>query len=213
MTATFSFVSDTLTPVRAYAALRHGAGDAASFLLESVVGGERWGRYSILGYRPRQDSVLLPSGEWRVSGSDAIPPGKDPLEAAEPLFRATDDPAGATSPAAKLARAQVGYLAWDLVHAITRVPGWGDRITTPLARFFGGATIVVFDGLTQTVTIAAEDPADIARARRDLDHPPQSMTALPLPDRSRLPAAVDIDVDDARFERMVARAKEYIAAG
>ncbi len=53
MVATFTFVADTITPVRAYAALRRAAGDAASFLLESVVGGERWGRYSILGYRPR----------------------------------------------------------------------------------------------------------------------------------------------------------------
>jgi anthranilate synthase component I len=209
MTASHTFVSDTLTPVRAYAALRHAAGDAASFLLESVVGGERWGRYSILGYRPRQEAVLLPSGQW--TGEPSAGTG-DPLERAEPIFRATDG-RGSENPAVKLARAHVGYLAWDLVHAIAKVPGWGAAVDAPLARFFGGATIVVFDGLSQTVTIASEDPADVARARRDLDHLPQSMTALPLPDRSRMPARVDVDVDDARFEAMVERAKEYIAAG
>ena len=58
MVATLTFVADTMTPVRAYAALRRAAGDAASFLLESVVGGERWGRYSILGYDPKHEVTL-----------------------------------------------------------------------------------------------------------------------------------------------------------
>jgi len=43
-----TLVADGLTPVSAYAALR-GKLPGGSFLLESVVGGERWGRYSILG--------------------------------------------------------------------------------------------------------------------------------------------------------------------
>jgi anthranilate synthase component 1 len=62
--ATLTLVADTLTPVRAYAALRHAAEDDASFLLESVVGGERWGRYSILGYKPRRELTLQANGEW-----------------------------------------------------------------------------------------------------------------------------------------------------
>src|SRR5262249_48083598 len=131
------------TPVRAYAALRRAAGDAASFLLESVVGGERWGRYSILGYRPRYEEVLLPSGEWRVSGAGAGTGTGDALQRAEHLFRASDAREGG-NPAKRLARAHVGYLAWDLVHAIEKVPGWGERVTSPLARFVGGSTIVVF---------------------------------------------------------------------
>ena len=42
-------VSDTLTPVLAYCKLQWGAG---SFLFESVVGGEKIGRYSFLGADP-----------------------------------------------------------------------------------------------------------------------------------------------------------------
>src|SRR5579864_9699032 len=96
MTATFSFVSDTLTPVRAYAALRHGAGDAASFLLESVAGGERWGRYSILGYRPKREMTLLADGRWVGANGGPAPvplaPGaRDPLEAARGLFEPSRD--------------------------------------------------------------------------------------------------------------------------
>jgi anthranilate synthase component 1 len=46
-------ISDTLTPVLAYRRLvRPDARMAPSFLLESVVGGERVGRYSFLGARP-----------------------------------------------------------------------------------------------------------------------------------------------------------------
>ena len=215
MIHTQTFVADTLTPVRAYAALRRAAADEASFLLESVVGGERWGRYSILGYRPRYEEILLPSGEWIVTGSrDGAGAGaaaRDPLKAAEHLFRATD-PRTRGNPAARLARAHVGYMAWDLVHAIEKVPGWGEQVAAPLARFVGGATLVVFDSLAQTLTIAAEDPNDVERARIDLEQV-RELRPLGLPDRTKIPARVDVDVDDARYEATVRRAQEYIAAG
>src|SRR5579872_4935768 len=42
-------VSDTLTPVSAYCRIQQGA---CAFLFESVIGGERVGRYSFLGSDP-----------------------------------------------------------------------------------------------------------------------------------------------------------------
>jgi anthranilate synthase component 1 len=215
--ATLTFVADTMTPVRAYAALRRAAGDAASFLLESVVGGERWGRYSILGYEPKHEVTLLPSGQW--VGPRGLPPGmnisaaaKDPLEAARSLFEGRPDSDEARHPAARFVRSYVGYLGWDLVHLIDKVPGWGARVTAPVARFFGGATIVVFDALSHTVTIAAEDAADVERARAHLDRMPP-LAPLALPDRSRVPADVHVDVDDGQYAAIVRRGQEYIAAG
>jgi anthranilate synthase component 1 len=217
MVATVTFVADTMTPVRAYAALRRAAGDTASFLLESVVGGERWGRYSILGYDPKHEVTLQPGGHW--VGARGLPHGmqsavgaRDALEAARSLFEGAADPADAAHPAARFVKSYVGYLAWDLVHAIDKVPGWGGRITSPLARFFGGATIVVFDGLSHTVTIAAEDAADVERARTHLDRM-TPLAPLALPDRARLPADVEVDVDDLKYMQMVRRGQEYIAAG
>jgi len=217
MRATVTFVADTLTPVRAYAALRRAAGDAASFLLESVVGGERWGRYSILGYRPRTEMTLQASGQW--VGADGRPApmvelagGRDPLEAARALFEPSRTQERIANPAARFADSYVGYLAWDLVHAIDKVPGWGSRASAPLGRFFGGSTIVVFDGLSHTITIAADDPADVARARAHLDDL-TPLAPLALPDRSRLPDDVTVDVDDAAYAAKVRRAQEYIAAG
>jgi anthranilate synthase component I len=217
MVATLTFVADTITPVRAYAALRRAAGDTASFLLESVVGGERWGRYSILGYDPKHEVTLQPSGHW--VGAHGLPHGmrsaadaRDPLEAARSLFEGSTDARDASNPAARFAKSYVGYMAWDLVHAIDKVPGWGSRITSPLARFFGGATIVVFDGLSHTVTIAAEDAADVERARAHLDRM-APLAPLALPDRARIPGDVQVDLDDAQYMQLVRRAQEYIAAG
>jgi len=212
-----TFVADTLTPVRAYAALRRAAGEAASFLLESVVGGERWGRYSILGYRPRQEMTLLANGRW--VGADGRPApmvgaaeGRDPLDAARALFEPSRSREDVANPAARFAHAYVGYLAWDLVHAIDRVPGWGNRASAPLGRFFGGSTIVVFDGLSHTVTIVADDPSDVERARAQLEEV-APLAQLALPDRTRLPADVTIDLDDATYRAKVRLAQEYIAAG
>ncbi len=213
MTHTLTLVADALTPVRAYAALRRAGGDGASFLLESVVSGERWGRYSILGYRPRSEAILTRTG-WTVTGETrgAIREGvRDPFEAASALFAREDGPPPAT-PAERFARAQIGYVAWDVVHALENVPDWGDHHVGAAARFVSGATIVVFDNLRQTVTVAAESQADVERARIDLLSN-VDLTPLPLPDSTRLPRTVDVDVDDAAYEAMVRRGKEYIAAG
>ncbi len=217
MVVTLTFVADTITPVRAYASLRRAAGDAASFLLESVVGGERWGRYSILGYRPKYEMTLLANGQWVGAGGQAppvaaSPNARDPLDAARTMFESSHPLLPTDGTAARFAQTYVGYLAWDLVHSIERVQGWGSQATAPLGRFFGGSTIVVFDGLNHTVTIAADDAADVDRARAHLEEV-APLSRLPLPNRTSLPAGVEVDLDDATYEAKVRRAQEYIAAG
>jgi anthranilate synthase component 1 len=213
VTVTRTLVADGLTPVAAYAALRQADPERASFLFESVVAGDRWGRFSILGYRPRYEAILGVGG-WTTRGDTPVTlgPGSDPLAVAEPLFRATDARSGAPNPAAKLARAVFGFLAWDLVHAIEKVAPWPSGEVSTLARFVGGATLVVFDALAQTVTIAAEREEDVDRAHADLAAP-ATLRRIALPDRTRIPANVEVSMDDARYEANVRRAQEYIAAG
>ena len=247
MIATRTLVADGLTPVRAYAALREADPEGASFLLESVVGGERWGRFSILGYRPWYEAILDRTG-WKLRPGSGARPGsmppdvkmtggltslsladaQDAIRAIEPLFRPlggaegeealSGGPLRGGNQAARFAAAHVGYLAWDLVHLIEKVPP-GDQATwdrhfLPLARFLGGATIVVFDALAQTVTIAALDEDAIERALHDLARTPRLSNLTP-PDRTRLPDPKDvaIDLDDDAYKERVLRAQEYIAAG
>ncbi len=241
MIATRTIVADGLTPVRAYAALREADPEGASFLLESVVSGERWGRFSILGYRPWYEILLNRTG-WKLRPGSGARPGslppdfsgggatfpsslsladaQDALRAIEPLFRplgsAENQEARRCNQAARFAAAHVGYLAWDLVHLIEKVPP-GNPTTwenhkLPLARFLGGATTVVFDSLAQTVTVAAMDEEAIDRALRDLARSPK-LSELTPPDRTRIPHDVAVDLDDETYKKQVVRAQEYIAAG
>src|SRR5260370_1195871 len=200
MVAMLTFVADTLTPVRAYAALRAAAGDAASFLLESVVSGERWGRYSILGYRPRREVILhAPAvGQKLASG--------DPFSelASQIVLGAQAEP----DIAARFARAHVGFLAYDLVHFTTKVDRWPEH--QPLARLVSEATVVVFDNLRQTVTIASTEPGEVERARRDLERS-TSLHPLATPDPTAVAGDVDVLMDDATYEANAVRAQEYIA--
>jgi anthranilate synthase component 1 len=118
--------------------------------------------------------------------------------------------------AAKFAASHVGYLAWDIVHRIDKVPPGSDatweKHFVPLAHFLGGATVVVFDALSQTVTIASEDPDAVMRALSDLERAP-ALTRIEVPDRSHVPRMIATDLDDDAFMDRVRRAKEYIAAG
>ncbi|HEY8079591.1 MAG TPA: anthranilate synthase component I family protein [Labilithrix sp.] len=215
---TRTIVGDGLTPVRAYASLRAADPDGASFLLESVVGGERWGRFSILGYRPRYEAILDRAG-WKLHARakadlPALEAARDPIAAIEPLFRPHD--ARPASQAERFAGAHVGYLAWDIVHLIDKVPPGSDATWTkhfvPLARFLVGATVVVFDALAQTVTVAGETDEDVARALADLERSPR-LGDIAIPDRARIPADVSVDLTDAEYMHRVKQAKEYIAAG
>src|ERR671926_359242 len=61
-----TFIADTETPVSAYLKLR---GEGPSFLLESAEGGQRVGRWSFLGFRPRV-VIRLEQGALTVGGQE-----------------------------------------------------------------------------------------------------------------------------------------------
>jgi anthranilate synthase component 1 len=192
-----TLVVDGLTPVGAYQALRSRS-EGGSFLLESVVPGERWGRFSILGYRPRSHIVLY--GE----------PGRDPFARLAELFP-TGEPAD-DDVATRFARAAVGMIPYDIVHYATKVEAWPDSAREPIARLLYDFTAVVFDNLTHTAVIAALDPSDIERAERDLAAAPALDLVAP-PDPAATPPDVDVTMSDEAYGAAVERAKEYIRAG
>jgi len=109
-----TFVADTETPVSAYLKLR---GDGPSFLLESAEQGQRVGRWSFLGFRPRSvirmslgdhpnpyAAVAEELGRHEVAQLDGLPPfaggavglfGYDLVRSAEPTVgEPNDDPVG-----------------------------------------------------------------------------------------------------------------------
>src|SRR5512138_3777379 len=69
---------DTNTAVTAYAKIRDGA---YSFLLESVIGGEKWARYTFFGSSPRE-VLRIKDGEiasWTPTGGWQTVVASDPL--------------------------------------------------------------------------------------------------------------------------------------
>lgn len=193
-----TLVVDGMTPVGVYAALRVRAGEGC-FLLESVVPGERWGRYSILGYRPRSQVSVY--GE----------PGVDPFSRLSELI--PSGPNRAESVAERFVGAHVGMLAYDMVHFVTKVPGWSEReLDYPIARLVGDATVIVFDNLDHTATIASTDREAVERAREDLARV-APLAPLATPDASALPSDVTVNVSDVDYGKAVERCKEYIRAG
>jgi anthranilate synthase component 1 len=196
---TKTLVVDGITPVGAYRVLRADAG-LGSFLLESVVPGERWGRYSILGYRPRRETILRPEV------------GVDPFARLAELLPTTGQ--APSDVASRFASAHVGLIPYDIVHYATKVNTWPEieRERRPLARLVSDATVVVFDNLTHTATIAAADAAELARAEHDLSRA-AALPAFGPPDPNALPSDVDVSMTDADYGKVVERAKEYIRAG
>jgi anthranilate synthase component 1 len=168
-------------------------------LLESVISGERWGRYSILGYRPHAHVSIR--GE----------PGVDPFTRLGELIQCGAEDDGDV--AERFAHAHVGVLNYDLVHYTTKVDAWpASQQSGPLARLIGRATVVVFDNLLHVATIAAPSQEEVESAEHDL----MQGGALPLlapPDPAARPSDVEVNVSDAAYSKTVERVKEYVRAG
>ncbi len=190
-------VADGLTPVSAYAAIR-GQVEGGSFLLESVIGGEQWARFSILGYRPKNTIYL--------HGSE----GKDPFTQLSEMLGQEEE--STLDPAEKFARAHIGILAYDMVNFSTKVPRWPAEQEGPIARLLGDCTVIVFDHLTKMATIASTDEQHVVEAEAHL----RQTVALPLvspPDPTALPADVTIGTEDEAYHAQVETCREYIRAG
>lgn len=139
------FLFDVETAVTAYAKL---ARPPFGFLLESVVGGEKWARYSFLGSEP--------SAAWRLRGREAE--WWRPLTGWTPI---TTDDAIADLDARLQARTPppipglprfwggaVGYVGYDVVRQFERLPpGPPDDLGLPDACFMVTDVVLAVDNL------------------------------------------------------------------
>ena len=219
-------VADTETPVAAALKLMEpGRGD---FLLESVEGGAIRGRYSLLGLAP--DLLFRARGEraevnrqWlddREAFEPCAAPTLDALRGLVAECRA-DVPAGLPSALACL----VGYFGYETVGLVERLPRPdADPLGLPDMIFVRPTVVLVFDRLADALFLVApawpdpsRDPAAIvAAAEERLDAVAARLTSATLPTPVRADAAEPAytpALPPARYATMVARAKDYIAAG
>jgi anthranilate synthase component 1 len=221
-----TFIDDCETPVSAFLKLR---GRGPAFLLESAEQGQRFGRYSFLGFRPR--AVLrFDQGRLTVTEDDAERelPAADPFGAiSEYLARYRIAPLADLPP---FAGGAVGLFGYDLVRTVERLPEPGpDPVGTPDMALMVSDALVVFDHLSHQVTIMVNAfvddqsqageayeraAAQIERARELLAAPVPRAEALerPLPG-ANFAAEFESNMTPREFESAVERAKEYIFAG
>jgi anthranilate synthase component 1 len=218
------FTADTLTPVAAFAAVHR---PPFGFLLESLVGGERWARYTFLGTEPSCAWRYCAGAAERWSAADgwrAAGPAPDPV--AHITAQVRGRPVGRVPGLPRFVGGAVGCLAYDAVRAFERLgPGPADDLGLPDALFLIAETVLIFDnafGRAMAVTTTPLPGAGVARDAYDgavtrlesligrLAAPPALapllLRAPPLP-------AVTSPYPADRFLRDVARLKGHIAAG
>jgi len=214
--------ADMLTPVSVYLRLARGAQYA--FLLESVEGGEKVGRYTFVGANPAQvfryaQGACILEGEGRVRREQANP--VEFLRRHIARYRPVRVPG-----LPPLVAGAIGYFAYDMVRLVERIPARGRddlRLDDAVLMFYFG--LVAFDHARHRVWIvrnvfteeggslrARYDAAvrQIVAMRRVLEQP------LPRPPRRPArPRALRVISNLRRHSYLTAvrKAKRYIRAG
>ncbi|HKH79653.1 MAG TPA: chorismate-binding protein [Solirubrobacteraceae bacterium] len=142
------FIADCETPVSAFLKLRALAPASPAFLLESADRGQRVGRWSFIGVRPR--SVL----RWSLAD------GGDPYAlAAEHVARYRQAPLPEDAP--PFAGGAVGYFGYDLVRTVEPLGEPNpDPLGLPDMALMLSDVLVAFDHLKHTITILANADLD-----------------------------------------------------
>ncbi|GIW82009.1 MAG: anthranilate synthase component I [Gemmatales bacterium] len=223
-------IGDTLTPVSAFCKIQEGAW---GFLLESVVGGERVGRYSFLGSGPfltfqafghRVVIEALKKGGGKPDVTEINHP--DPLKLLEEKLGDYRAPHVAGLP--RFCGGAVGYAGYDTVRYVENLPNPppDDRQLPDLCFAFYDR-MVIFDHLTKTVSAVAHahvDPkspeksyqAACERVDRLVERLQQGVADLQLTDISPIGKATRSyrsNFEPEAFEAAVEKCKEYIRAG
>ncbi|WP_304640300.1 anthranilate synthase component I [Pseudomonas sp.] len=217
-------LADLDTPLSTYLKLADGA---YSYLLESVQGGEKWGRYSIIGLPAR--TVLRVYDHTAIISIDGIETERhecaDPLAFVEAFKARYSVPAISGLP--RFNGGLVGYFAYDCVRYVEprlAVCPNPDPLGNPDILLMVSDEVVVFDNLAgklHAIVLAdpsATDAYEGAVARLDelfakLREPLPARRVLSLenpPDRD-LDYRASFTRED--YERAVDTIKEYILAG
>jgi anthranilate synthase component 1 len=219
-------LADLETPLGVYLKLAQGP---YSYFLESMQGGEKWGRYSFIGLPC--STVLQVSGsqltvakDGKVLEAHTTPDPFAFIEAFQKRFRIPEESAELK----KLPRFNgglVGYFGYDTVRyveqriAATAPP---DNVNTPDIVLMVSEAVVVFDNLRGRMTLVVyADPADAdayARAERKLDsliaQLAQPAVAPPLGTAREVREADFVSsFGQAAYEAAVDKIKDYIVAG
>ena len=218
-------ITDLITPLEAFLRLDR-CPDEAAYLLESVEGGEKWGRYSFIGLSPRR--LLRSRGQQLESGT----PGQfrtdtvtDPLAEICKYARRSQPEHADELP--RFWGGLVGYLGYDMVRFIESLPEQAES-DLPIwdSYMMEAGIVVILDSLRQRATVVcpvhveADTDTDAAwtQARAAID---AAVARLQIPAQPPVPT-IELDplpedppssLDEAAFDEAVRKARGYIEAG
>lgn len=217
-------LADFDTPLSVYLKL---ADAPYSYLLESVQGGEKWGRYSIIGLPSRTqlrvsgDEVTVTTDGEQVEQQQCA----DPLSFIEAFKARYSVPSLPNLP--RFNGGLVGYFGYDSVRYV--MPELGacpnpDALQTPDILLLVSDAVVVFDNLAGTLyTIVLADPNEpdaYVRGQQRLDkltarlrQPIQPRLGVDLNHMNIVEPEFESSFSRKAFEQAVARIQDDIAAG
>ena len=220
---------DGHTPVSAFKRIEK---PGASFLFESVIGGEKVGRFSFVGADPfmhfeaRGKTVTIRSN--RVPSESKTYQAEDPLAELQKLLDQCEAP-----PAPGLPRfaggGAVGFAGYDSARYIEKLPNIPtDDRGLPDLRFAFHDRMLVFDHIRKTIVAAGVAFIDSACSLRSAyndacDRVDELVDRLFAPGQEFKPSDLDTDISPSleqtanlsreEFEAIVRKCQEYIKAG
>ncbi len=213
-------LADTDTPVSAFMKIDNG-GDA--FLLESVEGGEKWGRYSFLGTSPR----LIIRNKGKVT--EIIENDKRKVREGNPVDALKDIMSGyKAAPVDGMPRfygGAIGYMGYEIIRHIERLPDTAPKDLDLYDLFFILTdTLLVFDNVEHKIKIISnayisgdEDMDKVyERSIKKIDSLIKSLRTNPAPNvkETELKAPeVTSNFTKKNFLSAVEKTKKYIKEG
>lgn len=220
---TRTLLADTETPLSTYAKL---CDKPYSFLFESVEGGEKWSRYSIVGLPARHRFAVEGATISRFTNDQLTCTYEtaDPLQDIETLHQSENSAPLESLPV--FHGGWVGYFGYDTVRYVEpKLSGSANKDTmgTPDILLVLAEEVVVFDNLRGTLTLIVNADTSQAgafeRATERLAElelrlaepmPALSNVELGAIDTTEIESRVEFETQQSTFESWVARSEEVV---
>jgi len=215
-------LADLDTPLSTYLKV---ASQPHTYLLESVQGGEKWGRYSVIGLPCREVIQIRERTVTVLQGSEVASEEQvtDPLAWIESYMDGVRVPEIPTLP--RMIGGLVGYFGYDTIRYIEpKLDRWDkvDPLNTPDITLMVSDEVVVFDNLNGTLHIVVMcnpetgDAYSTAQNRLDtIEAQMRKPTPTPKssPRRQVSESEFNSGFTQDGFKQTVDKCKEYISAG
>lgn len=224
----YEFVADLDTPLTLFTKISEGRDSL--FLFESLEGGERWGRYSFIGYDPLV-SFTSRGSEFEIHNhcnaqSTTTTGDGNPLAEMKKMVESLDAADFAELP--PFSGGAVGYLGYEMVRFMENLPCDKTQLNLPDSSLIIPRVVLAHDRLRQVVTVIywvyVEDKdnletqylsaqSDIAKIVADLKKPMPTAIFSEAEKGLNYQHQFTSNFSKEEFCAMVERAKEYIYSG